>query len=112
MIKKKGIYIEKQSFGNGYAIIYYDGYHLLVIPINKANRKPHLYIKYSGTTFSEYNNTRKLTTITSVIKRECPFGVNYVCDKPRDFPLIDIYNILNSMIDRDIKKINIEEGLS
>lgn len=101
MIKKKGIYIEKQLPNNGYAIIYYDGFHLLVIPIN-ASREPYLYIKYSGTTFCEYN-TKQLTTITSVIKRECPFGVNYVCDNPCDFPLIDIYNILKVIFDRDVK---------
>lgn len=98
MIKKKGIYLEKQTFGNGYAIIYYDGYHLLVIPIN-ASREPYLYIKYSGTTFAEYN-THQLTTISSVIKHECPFGVNYVCDNPCDFPIIDINNILKGIIEK------------
>lgn len=108
MIKKKGIYLEKQPFGNCYAIIYYDGFHLLVIPIN-ASREPYLYIKYSGTTFTEYN-THQLTTMSRVITRECPFGVNYVCDNPCDFPLIDINNILKGVIDRDNKKLNIIGG--
>lgn len=105
MIKKKGIYIEKQPFGKGYTILYYDGYHLLVIPIN-ANRKPHLYIKYSGTTFSEYNNTRKLTTMSCVIKNECPLGVNYVCDNPGDFPIIDINYILKVVVKNENERYN------
>lgn len=105
MIKKKGVYIEKQSFGNGYSIIYYDGYHLLVIPIN-ASRDPYLYIKYSGTTFSEYNNTRKLATISSIIKNECPFGINYVCDNPCDFPIIDINYILKVVIKNENERNN------
>lgn len=104
MIKKKGIYIEKQPFGNGFAIIYYDGYHLLVIPIN-ANREPYLYIKYSGTTFAEYN-THQLTTMSSVINGECPRGVNYICENVDEFPIIDIKSILRGCINETIERNN------
>ena len=95
MLKKKGIYIEKIPYGNAYTVIYYDGIHLLIIPINNGV-EPNLYIKYSGTTFID--DSHKRVTLSSIIKSYCPFGINFICDNLNDFPLIDIKTILDKML--------------
>lgn len=95
MIKKKGIYLEKIPYGNAFTIVYYDGKHVLIVPINNGV-EPELYIKYSGTTFIDIDNKR--TTLTEIISSYCPFGVNFICDDLRDFPLIDIQTILEYRI--------------
>lgn len=95
MIKRKGIYIEKNEFGKPFSIICYDGNNLVVIPINKGV-KPKLFIKYSGTTFKDINGVK--TTIKDVVSTYCPKGVNYICDNITDFPLIDINTILKGVL--------------
>lgn len=97
MIKKKGIYLEKIPYKNAFTIIYYDGVHVLVIPINNSIM-PELYKKYSGTTFIDKNHKR--TTISNIITCWCPSGLNYICEDINDFPLLDIKFILDEMLEK------------